>query len=228
MDLEAYVDVVPWLVFMVVDRHSGLGLSWASLSGAVCGGGVAAWSQVRHRQTPVGWVAVVTFGGLAVVGLVANQPTMWFEPAMRSASIAVLAGVALLSLRRRPLSEAYTGDRVPPACRAEPAFAAVNRRITAAWAMAAVLVALSFAADAFVSSSVALTMCDWVLPIVVVACVVRWAAVQWTAYLAWTENPAQPGDAPLGSLTVEREPASSSSRTTPGTITYLHGARAGH
>ena len=230
MDLEAYVDVVPWLLFMIIDRQSGLGVSWAAASAAACGLGIAAWSHWRRRRTPIGWVALATFGCLIVVGVAANRPTTWFEPVIRSGSVAVLAGAALASLGQRPLSEAYTVDRVSPSRRAEPAFAAVNRRITAAWAVAAVLVAASFGAEVFAPSSVGLTVFDWVLPIAVVACAVRWVAVQWTAYLVWTEGPTGTSttDASLTTLPIGREAVAPPTVTPAGSITYLHGVRAGH
>lgn len=227
MDLEAYVDVVPWLLFMVIDRRSGLGLPWAAVAAAGCGGGIAAWSYWRDRRTPIGWVAVATFGPLAVIGLVANQPAQWFEPTVRSASVAVLAMAALVSLRHRPLSEAYTSERVPPPRRAESAFIRVNRRVTAGWAATAILVAASFGGDAFVASPVGLTVFDWVLPIVVIACAVRWVAVQWTAYLVWAEG-LTAGVLAEPSLTSHRAdlaPQAAPTDASAGSVTYLSSAR---
>ncbi|MGH9087784.1 MAG: hypothetical protein ACRDYZ_06675 [Acidimicrobiales bacterium] len=199
MDLEAYVDVVPWLVFVVVGRRAGLGIDWAAAAAVGCGAAIGTWSHWRGRRTPIGWVAVGVFGSIAVVALVVDRPAQWFEPTLRAASVLGLAAAAFLSLHRRPLSEAYTAERVPVHLRAEEAFDRVNRRITVAWGVGALLVAGSFAAVGAASSAVPLTMFDWVVPIAVLGIVLRWVAVVWNSYLAGADGGEAP---PLRETTV--------------------------
>lgn len=200
MDLEAYVDIVPWLLFVVVDRRAGLGLSWAAASAMGCGLAIAGWSHWRGRRTPIGWVAVGVFGCLVMVALAVNRQQQWFEPALRASSVTALGVTAFLSLRRRPLSEVYTAERVPAQRRDEAAFYQVNRRITAAWGTGALLIAGSFAGAAAMPSAIALTLFDWVLPIAILGVVLRWVAVQWAAYQVPLEVAGAPSlvEAPVG------------------------------
>lgn len=228
MDLDAYVDVVPWLLFVVVDRRSGLGLAWAAASAMGCGAALGAWARWRGRRTPVGWVAMGVFGSLVVVAVLVARPHEWFEPTLRAIAVASLGLAALASLRRRPLSEAYTAERVPMHRRSEPAFLRVNRRITASWGVAAFLIAASFATVGAMPSAVALTLFDWVVPIVVLGAALRWVAAEWSVYQVSAEGtqPASLSDTSLGfadGVSHHEDPPGTPERR----ITYLPGVQPG-
>ncbi|MGH2929521.1 MAG: hypothetical protein ACRDL8_15070, partial [Solirubrobacteraceae bacterium] len=61
MDAETYTDLLPWLVFVVIDRKSGLGIDWASAGAAVAAGLLVARAYWRGRQAPAAVVALVVF-----------------------------------------------------------------------------------------------------------------------------------------------------------------------
>lgn len=234
MDLEAYVDVVPWLLFVVVDGRAGLGPAWAGVSAMGCGAAIAGWSHWRRRSTPIGWVAVAVFGSLVVVALVVVRPQPWFQPTLRAASVLVLGLTAFASLRGRPLSETYTAERVAADRRAELAFARVNRRITCAWGVGAVLVAGSFAVVGAMPSALALTMFDWAVPMAVLGAVLRWAAVQWSTYEVDSDGveAASPTEVRVRLVDLVNRPVSGFGNETSvpppePRITYLPGARPG-
>lgn len=187
MDLEACVDVLPWILFVVVDRRSGLGLGWAAASSMASGAVLGAWSRWRGRGTPVPWVAVGTFGTLCGVALVLDVNGAWFEPTLRSGAVLVLGVAAALSLRWTPLSEHYTQEQVSSRRQADPEFRRVNRRITALWSATALLVAVCFSAVAAASSAIGLTVFDWVLPIMVLGVGLRAASLQWSRFLVGAE-----------------------------------------
>lgn len=228
MDLEVYLDVVPWLLFVVIDRTSGLGLSWAAGSAMACGAGIVAWSHRRGRRVPIGWIAVGIFGAVMVVGLGASSHASWFEPTVRSGSVLLLAVIAFASLLGQPLSVPYSADRVSPSRRSDKAFVRVNRQITIAWGLAALTVAISFACDAFSPTAVVRTLCDWVVPLVVVSSAVRWVAVTWSTYLDRADGLSATAlaDVSLGSLGADGESVSPGG-TSLGSITYLPRARTG-
>lgn len=231
MDLEACVDVVPWMLFVVVDRQSGLGLAWAAASAMGCGAAIAGWSHWRQRRTPIGWLSIGVFGALVVVALIVDRPAQWFEPTLRAASVSCLGVAALVSLRWRPLSEGYTVERVPVHRQAELGFARVNRRITVAWGIAALCIGGSFAAEALTPSAVALTVFDWVVPLLVLGVTLRFVALQWSTYQVSSEStePTSLGGASLGfvgSPTLERHDEALS--TSPERrVTYLPGVQPG-
>ncbi|MGH9082646.1 MAG: hypothetical protein ACRDY3_00935 [Acidimicrobiales bacterium] len=225
MVLNAYVDVVPWIVFVVVDRHSGMGPGWAALSAAACGCGIAGWSRWRARPSLLGVVAVTVFGSVAVVVVLDDQTSQWFEPALRAACVLALAVTAFWSLSARshhPLSQPYTADRVPPGHGSDPAFARVNRRITAIWGAAVSLVALSFGCVALGPSDFTLTLLDWVVPIVVIGAAVRWVAIEWSGYQVVAE-----GTGPGAATLADTAPRGVGYPPPVPDVTYLPGVRPG-
>lgn len=40
MDFRAYTYFLPWVIFVIIDRASGLGVLWASSTSLVCGVGI--------------------------------------------------------------------------------------------------------------------------------------------------------------------------------------------
>jgi hypothetical protein len=186
MDADAYVDLLPWMLFMVVDRKQGLGLGWAGASAALCAGGLLAWAYWHGRRNTVAALGSAVFGALGVLGALAAP---WLShhdavrlDAARSGAVLVLGIACLASVRSTPLSYAYSAGRVQSQMCGDPRFAAVNARITRSWGLGALVVAASYAVPAFWPTTVVRTVFDWVVPLVVTAGVVKWSAERWEAF----------------------------------------------
>lgn len=181
MDPEAYADMLPWAVFMVVDRKSGLGMGWAAGSGAVSGALLLAWAYWHGRRSSAGILAVGLFGMMGVVTLIVGSPADHFIGA-RAVAMGALAIAALVSLRWSPMSEIYTSANISATARADDRFHQLNFAITAAWAVGALLIAVSFSAVVFDRSPVAVTFFNWVLPLGIGAATVKWVAARWQMF----------------------------------------------
>ena len=140
MDAEAYVDMLPWMLFVVIDRKTGLGIVWGGGCAATCAAGLLAWSLWLGRRSLTSWVALVIFSGSVVFGLVGGS-LIQHTSAARAVAMGVLGLTALVSLYYVPLSCTYTGSHIRPAAREDPRFDQVNIQITRAWGIGA-LVAL--------------------------------------------------------------------------------------
>lgn len=189
MDAGAYVDVLPWIVFVIVDRKTGLGLAWAGGTGALCAGGLLGWSYWLGRWDLTAWVGVVLFTGCFAVGLALPGWSGHFY-AMRPITVGVLAATAFASLRMTPLSCAFTSGQVRPSVRDDPRFMRVNFQITRAWGVGCTVAAAAYCIPIASRSAVASTFSDWVLPLVVAAATVKWSADRWGRFRSqvWDES----------------------------------------
>ena len=178
MDAEAYVDVLPWILFVIIDRKTGLGMAWAGGTAAVCAALLAGWWVWHGRRSLTAWVGVALFTTSFVVGM-----TVGVDPShttvARSVALAVLAATAFVSLRRTPLSCTYTTAHVRPAAREDPRFDRVNVVITTGWGIAALVAGGAYLIPIASQTGVAYTFSDWVAPLAVVAVTVTWTARQW-------------------------------------------------
>lgn len=181
MDAEAYADMLPWLVFLAIDRKSGLGVAWAGAGALTCSAGLVAWSYWRGRCALLPRVAVALFAVCLVSGFVFQS---WNEQVSlpRALVVASLSALAFGSLLFTPLSETYTGPLVAPSLRDDPRFAKVNVEITLAWGVGSVAVAIASGTTALLPGAVAFTFLDWVTPLVLAAGTILWAARRWELF----------------------------------------------
>lgn len=181
MDAEAYADMLPWLVFFVVERRSGPTLAWASGCAVLAAAGLTGWAYWRGRAAPLPRLALVVFAALLVSGLGSGA---WdhLVGSTRAVAAASLGVAALASLRFRPLSEAYTAPLVASSRRDGPGFLAVNRQISGSWAVGSLLVGASCATSDFEPDKVAFTLLDWVIPLAVACATLLWASRRWELF----------------------------------------------
>lgn len=181
MDAEAYADMLPWLVFLVIDRKSGLSVAWAAGCATACSAGLAAWSYWRGRRAPLPLLALVYFAPCYVAAL--SFPA-WDSAVGLTRSMAVLAVSvsAFASLRFTPISEAYTVPLVAPGVPDNPGFRQVNVEMTAAWGVGSLLAAVICAVATLVNGSFAFTFMDWVVPLVIAVATVLWATRRWELF----------------------------------------------
>ncbi len=187
MDAEAYVDTLPWLIFLVIDRQSGLDVAWASGWAAVSALGLAAWSYWRGRRSPVLDAAIGVFILCFAVALaVPDWDHLITEP--RAVTVLALSAVALVSLCFKPITEVYTTPMVVPGTRDDPRFQKVNVEMTLGWGVGALLVATACWAGRFVRGSAGLTLCEWVIPLALAVATSLWAMRRWELFRLSTDT----------------------------------------
>jgi hypothetical protein len=182
MDAEAYADMLPWLVFLVIDRRAGLSVAWAGGCATACSAGLAAWSYWRGRWTPLPMVALAFFVPCSVVALALP---VWDGAVGVSRSMAILAisVSAFASLRFTPISEAYTTPQVAPGVPLQPRFRQVNVEVTAAWGVGALLASVICAvAELLNGGTFAYTFLDWVAPLVITTGTILWCTRRWELF----------------------------------------------
>jgi len=195
MDAGAYADMLPWLVFLVIDRKSGLGVAWAGCGALACSAALVAWSYWRGRHALVPRAAMVLFALCLVAGL-ASQTVNQEVSVPRAVVLGVLSALAFGSLPFTPISQTYTVPLVAPALRDDPRFARVNIEITRAWGVGSLAVAVASGTTALLSGAVAFTFLDWVTPIVLAAATILWATRRWELFRLAVDT------GPVGSVAV--------------------------
>jgi hypothetical protein len=183
MDAEACADMMPWLVFLVIDRRSGLSVAWAGGCAAACSMVLVAWAYWRGRRAPLARLSLVLFGLVFVAALASTQ---WDGDirVSRSLSLLVLSAAAFASLRFTPLCEAYTTPLVAPGVQDLPRFRRVNTEMTLAWAIGSLLAGGSCASAAIVEhgGDLAFTFMDWVIPLLLAVATVLWVSRRWELF----------------------------------------------
>ncbi|MGH8980508.1 MAG: hypothetical protein ACRDWE_05745 [Acidimicrobiales bacterium] len=181
MDAEAYADMLPWLIFLVVNRKSGLDVEWAGGAAAVAALGLAAWSYWRGRRSPVTVAGVGIFTTFFVTALLLpGWDHMVTVP--RALTVLAFSAVVFASLAFTPISEAYTAPTVGPDIRDDPRFRIVNLQMTIGWGVGALLVATACTVGRLADGSIAYTLCEWVLPLALAATTSLWATRRWELF----------------------------------------------
>ncbi len=181
MDAEAYADMLPWLVFIVIDRKLGLGVAWAAGSALGCSVGLLGWSFWRGRFALLPRVAAGIFAVVLISGLLFPA---WNDQVVipRALVVGVLSLLAFGSLLFTPLSEIYTVPLVAPGLRDDPRFRKANVEMTLAWGVGSLAVALACATSVLVRGHVGFTLLDWVTPLVLATATILWAARRWELF----------------------------------------------
>lgn len=175
-------DLLPWVVFAVVDRKTGLGVGWAGVCAVACAVALMAWGYWWARPSPVRWLAAGLFGATAAVGFTQTISIPYALP--RAAVFAVLGATALVSSAGRPLSAVYSWPDVPSEQRRDGRFHRANVDITVVWGVAALCAATSFASLQVLTSAVDVTVFGWLVPLGVAAGTLAWTTRRWSLYCA--------------------------------------------
>jgi hypothetical protein len=204
MDAEAYADMFPWILFIVVDRKTGLDVTWAAGCAGVCSLGLLAWSYWRGTRSVLPRIGVALFGSFFFFALT----NAWWNTGIgvpRTVAVGVLGVAALASLRWTPLSEAYTASLVAPALRQDPRFHRANFDMTCAWGAAAALVAVSCGTAALIHDAYGFTFLGWVTPLVFAGGAILWTSRRWDLFRVAVDSSATGGGArgPIVSLVVD-------------------------
>ena len=192
---KAYLGFLPWLIFAVVDRSTGLGAAWAGAMAVICAGlGLIAWAHARQLELlDVG--AVVLFGSIATSSFVLRAgPGTTFEEYSRSFSMAGLTILLFVSLCSVPVVEQYTRNAIPWRLRQDLAFRQINRALTLEMGGAALCITVCFVIGGTLRGPVGATVFNWIAPIVLIGFSMARISERWLLYLDERVDGALPSD----------------------------------
>ena len=163
---EPFAVFLPWIVFAVVDRWNGQGVTWGAI-GALITVAALAVTSTRDYQSPNTILrgAAVWFALLAIAGLFYDTPASWLGHHGRAVADAGFAVIAFGSLAFTPIAEHYTKLKMRPRLWKAPGFRRLNTLITMIWGTLFALVACSYLVATWVDSHPGYTVFAWVVPI---------------------------------------------------------------
>jgi hypothetical protein len=194
------VSLVPWVLFTIIAGHAGADfVGWAAATAAVVTV-VIAVRGLRGRTVDgrrsslkvIDVAGVVTFAVMAVLAFTGSQGLReHIVDYGRGACALILAVIMLGSLLAVPFTEQYAREQVPVAYWHSPVFRILNRRISAAFGLALLVMAASHFLSGWLESRGDLTairnlILNWAVPIVVIL-----AAIKYTERLKGDRTPTQ-------------------------------------
>ena len=161
---QPYTAFLPWVVFAVVARADGDGVAWAAVCAVVTASALLLTSH-HPGSNVLMRSAIPLFTIIGAIGYAFDNPSGWIAQNGRALSALGLAIIALGSLLYTPVSDFYMRSLVRPRRWNNPAFAALNARLTLTWAGTAVLITVSHLFAAGTHTAAAGTTFNWVVPI---------------------------------------------------------------
>jgi hypothetical protein len=163
---EAFAVFLPWIVFAVVDRWDGQGVTWGAIGALITVAALAATST-RDFRSPNAILrgAAIWFTLLAIAGFLYGSPNGFIGDHGRAIADAGFAVIAFGSLAFTPISEHYIKLRVRPRLWKAPGFGRLNTLITMIWGTTFALIAFSCFVATWVDSKPGYTVFAWVVPI---------------------------------------------------------------
>jgi hypothetical protein len=166
------MSLIPWALFTVIAGHGSHELvAYAALAATVVAVGLAVRNGLKKIKI-IDITGIVTFGLLTVAGF-AGSDAMRDHIAEygRGGSALVLAAVFLLSIPLVPVTEQFARESVPAQYWGSPLFRAVNRRITALWGGAVLLMSIGHLYSGHLEATGDLSqrqniVLNWVIPVV--------------------------------------------------------------
>jgi hypothetical protein len=140
---KMFLSLVPWAVFAIVVNRHGTG---AAPAAALAAAGLSLLFLARDRRRGgvkiIDVTGVVTFGAFFATGLAGGPAAdTWIADYGRGSATAVLAVIMLASAVTVPFTMQYARETVPREYWPSPAFRSANRRISALWGGAVVVMA---------------------------------------------------------------------------------------
>jgi hypothetical protein len=174
--IRAYNYLLPWVVFVIVDRNSGLGVLWAASISLGCGVGVLALAAYRKEHVFCGLGFVLTFGSTLIAYSLLTSPAFHtLEPFARSVVSAGIGLVLLASLLVAPASKDHLRSLTVPPFWDTMEFERANMRVTARWGLTMLAIAAAYGAEAAISGGpIVRTACDWLIPLLACLICVHW------------------------------------------------------
>jgi hypothetical protein len=170
-----FLSLISWGLFTVIAAHGGTGFVWVAALIALVTAAVIAVVNSRSSSLKVIDVAgVVTFAAMTAIAFVGNDAVRRHVIDYgRGGCALVLAAVMFGSLLFVPFTEQYARESVPQQYWASPVFRAVNRKLTAVWGTAILVMAGGHILSGYLDAAgelhrrTNLTL-NWVLPVLLV------------------------------------------------------------
>jgi hypothetical protein len=160
--VSLWVPFVPWLLFDISDRNSGIGPE----DSAILAAGIAAllwvtYLPVRRSGWPLA-LGVLLFGGLAgSLGTFGQSILEGYDRALAFAVLAVALGVSSFT---SPFTLESLRRQLPTNGPLDLSFLKANRRLTLMWSICAAGVAASLALGPKHGHPISATILDWFIP----------------------------------------------------------------
>ncbi len=185
---KLFVSLAPWLLFTIIAGRAGADfVGWAAAVAAIA----TVFIAVRGRSARtidgrrsslkiIDAAGVVTFAAMAVLAFTGSYRLReHIVEYGRGVCALILALIMLGSLLVVPFSEQYAREQVPPAYWHSPVFRVLNRRISAAFGLAVLVMAASHLLSGWLESRGELTTIrnltlNWGVPIGVILAAIRY------------------------------------------------------
>jgi MFS family permease len=202
---EPYSAILPWVVFAVVARGHGLGVTWAAVAALITAATMLATQRRSSVGTPnvLAWGAIAWFSGIAVAGLLATAPDGWLAHNSRAVSAAGFTLIALASLTKTPVAEFYLRPHTRQARWHSAPFERVNVYITMLWAAMFAAMSASHMVARAINTSSASTVFNWVVPIAFIVIATHRTRIMWDDYLGDEEHAGHADFDPLWDLSLD-------------------------
>ena len=182
---EPYGALLPWIVFTVVARSHGDGVTWASVAAIATALALLATTRRRGSGARNFFMVyvIVAFGALGTAGAVFNDPSSWLAQNSRAIGAGIYAAIFLVSLVFTPVVEYYTRLNVRPALWNDRRFTHVNTALSLVWIAAFGAISGSMALGPMIGTVPAYTTFNWVIPIAILTVAMHWTRVCWENFL---------------------------------------------
>jgi hypothetical protein len=183
---NVFLSFAPWIVFGVVAGPSTW--AYAALAALIAAVALSGQDLLRGRIRILDMTAIVFFAVLCVLGLALSRgEILWVETYAQVISNGLVAVVALGSLLGDPFTAQYARESTPREVWDSPVFLHINRVLTAVWGLAFALMTVStWLAVRFPSQD---DWFNWVIPIALLVCAVKFTQRYPESYKARTVRP---------------------------------------
>lgn len=177
------VGFAPWVLFLVMPhRQIERALTCAALVAVVVAVLATRWTRGRSGLKLLDVAAMPTFAVVAVLSA-AGPAQEWLRAYSSGVILLVLSGVMFGSLPWIPFTEQYAHEALPNAYWSSPHLHRLNVRLSGAWAVCTLAVAVSVVVAQYLSDPnptatdqyVTLSL-SWLLPVLLISVVVRYTA----------------------------------------------------
>jgi hypothetical protein len=200
-----FISFLPWVAFTVLaTRHGAHG----AVAACVVATALSIWFAVRDsRASRTGRVKLIDATGIATFGVMTLIAALGSPSVQdhvidfgRGGATFVLGVVMLGSVLFVPFTEQYARDSVPQEYWHSPVFRAVNRRISAAWGAAVLVMAIGHVAAGAIDPASAPTsgarpidlLFNWVIPVLLVLWAIKYTKKVSAATGSVTPTPVRP------------------------------------
>jgi hypothetical protein len=170
-----FLSLIPWAVFTIAAGHGGTGfVGPAALVAAVLAAGVAVYNTRKSGFTLIDGAGVATFTAMSAIAFASDDSVrQHIVDYGRGLAALILAIVMLGSILFVPFTEQYARAATPRQYWNSPVFRAVNRRISALWGGAILVMAGGHLLSGHLEAAAELTRrenlaLNWALPVLLV------------------------------------------------------------